>query len=109
MGAAAKLPSSQRAVQLLQRLTEAPVALLDGFDTFVANAPSHGSSSGASSDANSDSTGDGGRDAQLNRPAMERDTVVVGGECNHYPRCRVVLTQLVKSALVIVKSVAGAR
>jgi hypothetical protein len=66
-GAAAKLPASQRAAQLLQRLTDSPVALLDSFDTFIANAPS--------------------KRGPL--PPMDDGTVVLGSECNHYPVCRI--------------------
>ena len=71
-GGTPKLPGSLRAVQLLNAVrstSQVPVALVDAFDTFVANPVS----------------------SRLAR-SLERlgdSSVVLGGECMHYPKCNV--------------------
>lgn len=60
-GAAAKLPGSARALEVLQRIApKTPVALVDGFDTFVANPP----------------------DVKRLQDVAQEDAVYLGGECN---------------------------
>ena len=72
-GGTPKLAGSLRAVQLLDALArtswKTPVALLDAFDTFIANAPSQ---------------------SLVGALARLVDTeVVLGGECMHFPVCRI--------------------